>query len=303
MDSLRPPKLNMNSPQASVPESDITPKPEEPTPSAGMAKWVWWLIGGVAVLIIAAVIYTFVYIDNVKNEQREAELLAKEKEQAEQARLQAQRDSIEAVHAEQIRQEELDRNLSTPDLRFFGLKGRVRSFTTALDHAEYGMVDYLTAISLDRTLNFDSDGNLTGLENSLKSTGIAGPVIKRNANGGITSIVYGRSDSDDDAYNNYEYSWKGDDITSVNNQGWEWYGHETYTYSSGRVSSVKCRMGGEGVTQQGTITVAYTGFDSYGNWTRAEYSYSGYSIDETMEESSSVPESLKTAVTRTISYY
>lgn len=225
-----------------------------------------WLLPLIAVVVIGGAVGVWFWRDNAKKQQ-EAENLRRQDSifRVEEAR----RDSARLAKEEAMRLDSIRRNMVTPDLAFFELRGNVRTCVT-------NYIPGFTHLDKSITLEFSEDGEWIN-RGSLPAP-YCYASVGRNAEGYIVKFDY---DSQDDSTFEFSFKWSNDKVVKENGRGWEWMNESNFVYSSsGFLSSVRISSADEGNEGDGHFTYIYDSFDDFGNWTRrtCKYTWQYYDV-------------------------
>ena len=245
-------------------------------------KLLWLIPAAVILLLIGAGIYAYYYLQS-KHEKEQKELQDEQAAQ-EEARLKREQEIADSIAAEQSFQDERRLGFSSPNLETFNLKGHVKSVMTSCSMSDDCYYPVLIEVFRDRSISYNYDGNFTQLAEDLKTS--EKPSLSYN--GAYLSDI--RYNSYDDL--NYSFTWSGNRITGAKqtmnddvkctdsysafdgNDPTSISESFSWTSNSDSRNSTKYTL---------TFTITYSDRDEYGNWTKAQVSYNGKSVNSWVE--------------------
>lgn len=250
----------------------------EVVPPKKSNRLLWIVPAVVILLLIGGGIYAYFYIQ-AKHEKEQKELKEEQAAQ-EEARLKREQEIADSIAAEEAFQNEQRLGFTSPNLETFNLKGHVKSVMTTCSSNPEGYLPLFLEVFNERNISFDYDGSFTQLPSELSREDI--PSI--NYNGGYLSEVRYTYNYDADDTNNYSFTWTGDHITSMKQSiGYASKSTDSYTSFDGNdptsisqsFSWTSPEDSRNSTKFNLTYTITYSDRDEYGNWTKANVSYTG----------------------------
>lgn len=179
---------------------------------------------------------------------------------------------VEALIQDSIKQEELYRSFTSPDLEMFNLHGHVQSVTYTSEMffpSFYG--------GLKSSINFDTEGRCTNIKDLFqKSVGENGNVqVSRNEKNQIIELNLPNLDYPFE----YKFGWSDGHLISCENSVWESYSDMKIFYENDVPESVSEKGGVEGMEFESNATYSNFVYDEMGNWISCDYKFTTKSWD------------------------